>query len=290
MNKLWLNGHVVPADQAKISVFDRGFLFGDGIYEVVPIYAGQPFLFDEHMARLERSLHAVSIPMPIPRAEWLQVIDALSDNIPEGSGVLYIHITRGEEFPRSHLPANDLTPTVFATLSPFTPPSGEPTPVRVSLLEDNRWLRCDIKSISLLGNIMGKLAAAQDGTAEPLMHRAGRITEGATCNYFIVKNNTLITAPADTLILAGITRDWILTLARDNGISVEERAFSIAELYDADECFLASSTREILPVAMVSEQTIGSGETGPITQQLIQYFRQSRPQATHPKVVHENQI
>ncbi|WP_194756014.1 D-amino acid aminotransferase [Aliidiomarina indica] len=290
MNKLWLNGQVVPADQAKISVFDRGFLFGDGIYEVVPLYAGKPFLFDDHMARLERSLQAISIPMPMPRSQWLEVIDALSDNLTDGNGVLYIQVTRGEEFPRSHLPGTDLTPTVMATLTPFSPPSGEPIPARVSLMEDNRWLRCDIKSISLLGGIMGKLAAHQDGTAEPLLHRAGRVTEGATCNYFIVQNNTLITAPADTLILAGITRDWVIKLARDHGIPVEERAFSVAELYAADECFLTSSTREIMPVSMVSEQTIGDGQIGPVTQQLIQLFRSSRPQANHVKVVHENQI
>lgn len=289
MSYVWLNGAIVPATEAKISAFDRGFLFADGIYEVVPIYSGQPFLFDAHMERLERSLREVGIPQSVSRAHWLEIIAQLHAHAPLEHAVLYIHITRGAEFPRNHLPSPNLQPTVMATLSAFTPPVGSIAPARATLMEDIRWLRCDIKSISLLGNIMAKMAAQQDGSIEPLLHRAGRVTEGASSNYFIVKDGVLITAPADTLILPGITRDWVLKLAKENGISVEERPFSVAELYAADECFLTSSTREIVPIGTVSGQLINDGQCGPVTEKLMTCFRNSRPKAVK-KVKHENQI
>lgn len=278
MNHVWLNGAIVPASEAKISAFDRGFLFADGIYEVVPLYFGQPFLFTAHMERLERNLAAVGIPQSVQREAWLTIIEQLHADNPTQHAILYIQITRGAEFPRYHLPSPSLTPTVMATLSAFSPPTENPTPAYVVLMEDIRWHRCDIKSISLLGNIMSKMAADREGAVEPILHRDGLITEGASSNYFIVKDNTLITAPADTLILPGITRDWVLQLAHQQQIAVDERPFTIAELHAADECFLTSSTREILPVGRVDDVIIGTGQCGPLTQTLMRCFRNSRPQ------------
>jgi D-alanine transaminase len=277
MSNVYLNGEIIPHSQAKISVFDRGFLFADGIYEVVPIYNGMPFLFTAHMQRLDRSLREVGIPQTLNHADWRAIIAQLNSAEPFENSVLYIQITRGSEFPRNHLPSANLTPTVMATLSPFTPPAGAADAAKVALLEDIRWLRCDIKSISLLGNIMLKQQAHALGAVEPVLHRAGRITEGASSNYFVVRNGALYTAPNDALILPGITREHVLKLAREHDIEVHEKAFSVAELYSADECFLCSSTREIMPVGYVDEHQIGNGQVGPITQMLIDLFRQSRP-------------
>lgn len=278
MSLIYLNGDYVPHDQAKISVFDRGFLFADGIYEVVPIYNRQPFMFDGHMERLQKSLHEVGITPPLSTTEWRDVLHHLLAEEALDHAILYLQITRGSEFPRNHAPGPNLQPTVMAYLVPFAPPAGEPTPVRVELLEDIRWLRCDIKSISLLGNILLKLQSTAGGAQEPILHRAGRVTEGASCNYFIVKQGELITPPADTLILAGLTRQHVLNLAQDAHIKVREEAFSTAELYAADECFMTSATREIIPVGQVGQERIGDGLCGPVTRTLIERFRASRPQ------------
>lgn len=277
MSLIYLNGDYVPHEQAKISVFDRGFLFADGIYEVVPIYNRQPFMFDGHMQRLQNSLHEVGITPPLSSNEWQNILTHLLAEEALDHAILYLQITRGSEFPRNHSPSPDIQPTVMAYLVPFTPPAGEPTPVRVELLEDIRWLRCDIKSISLLGNILLKLQSTAGGAQEPILHRAGRITEGASCNYFIVKDGELITPPADSLILAGLTRQHVLKLAADAHIKVREAAFSTAELYAADECFMTSATREIIPVGQVGQEAIGNGQCGPVTRTLIERFRASRP-------------
>lgn len=282
MSNVYLNGAIVPHSEAKISVFDRGFLFADGIYEVVPIYAGKPFLFSAHMQRLARSLQEIGIAAPHTEQEWLDIIrllqqaDAVNNPAPLENSVLYIQISRGSEYPRNHLPSATITPTVMATLTPFSPPTAQVAPVKAALLEDIRWLRCDIKSISLLGNIMLKQQAHAVGALEPILHRAGRITEGASSNYFIVRQGVIYTAPADELILPGITRQHVIELAEKHGLQVNEEAFSLADLYAADECFLTSSTREIVPVGWIDEQMVSNGQCGPITRRLIDLFRQSR--------------
>lgn len=281
MSHVFINGQWYRPEEAVISVFDRGFLFADGVYEVVPFYAGHALLFNDHLDRLDRSLGEVGISNPYPRDQWLSICQTLAESLTDANAVVYIQVTRGAEFPRQHLPSTEIEPTVMATASHWVPPTATSEPVRVELMEDIRWLRCDIKSVSLLGNIMLKREADKLGAFEPILHRAGRITEGASCNYFIVKNNVLYTPPADQLILAGITRDWILTLAEEAAIEVQEDAFSIQELMDADECFLSSSTREIQPVGFIGDQPINNGKTGPITQQLAELFRSNRPHVTH---------
>src|SRR5690554_4456778 len=284
MSHVFINGNWCRPEEAVVSVFDRGFLFADGIYEVVPFYAGHALLFDQHMDRLERSLAETEITNPYPRDQWLSICQTLAESVQDANAIVYIQVTRGAEFPRQHLPSADIVPTVMATVSHWTPPTATAAPVRVALFEDIRWLRCDIKSVSLLGNIMLKREADKVGAFEPILYRAGRITEGASCNYFIVKNNVLYTPPADQLILAGITRDWILSLAESAAIEVQEEAFSIQELMAADECFLTSSTREIQPVGFVGEQPINNGEAGPITLKLAELFRANRPNITHETV------
>lgn len=277
MSQVYLNGQWFRPEEAAVSVFDRGFLFADGMYEVAPFYAGHPLLFDEHLTRLDYSLSELGIPNPHSRDEWLSICQTLAESVPEANAIVYIQVTRGAEFPRQHMPGPDLEPTVMATASHWTPPATTAAPVRVELMEDIRWLRCDIKSISLLGNILLKREAAKNGGFEPVLHRAGRITEGASCNYFIVKDQVLYTPPKDNLILAGITRNWVLSLAESQGIEVREEAFSIDDLMQSDECFLTSSTREIQPVGYIGETTIANAQVGPITEQLAQAFRESRP-------------
>ena len=277
MSHVFINGQWRHPEEAVVSAFDRGFLFADGIYEVVPFYAGYPLLFDDHYERLERSLSEVGIANPYQREEWLSICQTLAESTPGANGIVYIQVTRGAEYPRAHLPQTVLEPTVMATASPWEPPEKTPEPVHVEPFEDIRWLRCDIKSISLLGNIMLKQEASKQGAFEPLLHRDGRITEGASCNYFMVKSGRLYTPPSDQLILGGITREWILELAESAGIEVIEVTFTLEELLQADECFLSSSTREVQPVGSIGSHSINNGSIGPVTQQLAELFRSRRP-------------
>ncbi|MCC5855898.1 MAG: D-amino acid aminotransferase [Idiomarina sp.] len=277
MSQVFLNGHWLRPEEAAVSVFDRGFLFADGMYEVMPFYRGHVLLFAKHYARLERSLKALEIPNPYSEDEWLSICQTLAEQVPDANAIIYIQITRGAEYPRQHLPSPDLEPTVMATATHWTPPATTALPVRTELLEDIRWLRCDIKSISLLGNIMLKREASRLGGFEPVLHRAGRVTEGASCNYFIVKDEVVYTPPADELILGGVTRDWVIQVAKEAGLEVREEAFSVAELMSADECFLTSSTREVQPVGQIGDNQIGNGQIGPVTERIATAFRASRP-------------
>ncbi|MEX1222267.1 MAG: D-amino acid aminotransferase [Idiomarina sp.] len=273
---VYLNGDWLPAEAAKVSVFDRGFLFADGIYEVVTVYAGQLFLLDRHLQRLNRSLSALGIANRSD-SEWQQLFEQAIQKNAIADGFIYLQVTRGADTKRSHLPTGMLTPTVFISATHIQLPTTLPEPVRVCVMDDIRWLRCDIKSISLLGNILLKQQAVAMGGMEPLLHRAGRVTEGASCNYFIVKNGQLITPPKDQLILPGITRDWLVELARDHGIDVREEAFDLDTLYAADECFLTSSSREIQPVGWLDEHKVADGRPGAMTRQLAELFRANAP-------------
>lgn len=272
---VYLNGEWLAPEAAKVSVFDRGFLFADGIYEVVPVYQARPFLLQHHLARLERSLAALAIPDP-GHAFWLELIDGLLARNQSQDTLVYIQVTRGAEEKRSHLPQGPLQPTIFASVSAMPVHWDTPAPASVTLLEDIRWLRCDIKSISLLGNIMLKQQAQARGALEPLLHRDGLITEGASSNYFGVKNGILYTAPTDHLILPGITRMWVIELARNLGIPVEEKAFAVADLAQLDELFLTSSSREVQPIGQIDDIIIGQGSCGKITEQLVQAFHASK--------------
>lgn len=272
---VYLNGEWLAPENAKVSVFDRGFLFADGIYEVIPVYQGQPFLAEHHLARLHRSLAAIAIPDQ-PDSFWQALIDGLITRNAVNNGLIYFQITRGAETKRSHLPQTTLAPTVFASVSPLELHWDTPEPAKVVLCEDIRWLRCDIKSISLLGNIMLKQFAQQQDAIEPLLHRDGSITEGASSNYFAVKEGVIYTAPADHLILPGITRMWVLQLAQKLNLPVREEAFHVHELPQLDELFLTSSSREVQPIGKIDDIIIGNGRCGPLTQQLIEAFHESK--------------
>lgn len=272
---IYLNGAwLAPAD-AKVSVFDRGFLFADGVYEVVPVYQRQPFCLAEHLARLQRSLAALSIEGP-SLGTWQDLIAELIARHDQQDALVYIQVTRGAEAQRSHLPQGPMQPTVMLSLSPLQVHWHQPEPVAVTLLEDLRWLRCDIKSISLLGNIMLKQQAAALGYSEPLLARDGMITEGASCNFFGVLDGILYTAPKNHLILPGITRDHVIRLAEDLGIEVREQAFSVAALPRLSELFLTSSSREVQPVRRIDDIIIGDGACGPLTARLVEAYHASK--------------
>jgi len=273
---LYLNGDWVAPSAAKVSVFDRGFLFADGIYEVVSVYQGQLFLLDRHLARLQRSLAALQIANKTDQ-EWQQLFEEVVARNHIDNGLVYLQVTRGADDKRAHLPTKTLTPTVLITATALELPAGIPNPVRVCAMDDIRWQRCDIKSISLLGNIMLKQQATALGCIEPLLHRDGRITEGASCNYFMVKDQVLYTPPKDHLILPGISRDWVVKLAGEHGIEVREEAFSLTDVYHADELFLTSSSREVQPVGWVGEHAIQDAKIGPVTLKLLELFRATVP-------------
>ncbi|MDX1705072.1 D-amino acid aminotransferase [Pseudidiomarina sp.] len=274
---VYLNGDWIAPEHAKVSVFDRGFLFADGIYEVVPVYSGKPFLLELHLARLYRSLREITITVA-DDAFWHELVRDLIErnNYGDANGLIYIQVTRGAEASRAHLPGNSLTPTVFATISPLAIHWDQPAPARVTLLEDIRWLRCDIKSISLLGNILLKQQAASVGAVEPILHRDGLITEGASSNFFAVHNGELFTAPKNHLILPGISRDWVIELAHEAGIRVHEEPFKVADLPQLDELFLTSSSREVQPIGQIDDIIIADGQCGPVTAILIEAFHASK--------------
>lgn len=272
---VFLNGQWIAAEQAKVSVFDRGFLFADGIYEVVPVYQQRPFLLAEHLARLQRSLSALQINAP-DNSFWQAVISELLERNGMADALVYIQVTRGAEANRSHLAGADLQPTLFASISPLLVHWHQPKPVAVTLFDDIRWLRCDIKSTSLLANIMLKQQAHQAGYSEPLLQRDGWITEGASCNFFGVRNGIMYTAPKDHLILPGISRDHVIALAQQLGLEVREQAFAVTDLAELDELFLTSSSREVQPVGRIDDMIIADGQCGPITAQLVTAYHASK--------------
>lgn len=276
-NTVFLNGEWLAAEHAKVSVYDRGFLFADGIYEVVPVYSGQPFLMAAHFARMQRSLAALNIQAP-NNDYWQAVVSELLSRNQLRDALVYIQITRGAEANRSHVPGPNLTPTLFASVSPLKVHWDQPAPLPVTLLDDIRWLRCDIKSISLLGNILLKQQASQAGFAEPLLQRDGYLTEGAASNFFAVRAGVIYTAPKNHLILPGITRDHVIELAHKLGLEVREQPYPVADLAQLDELFLTSSSREVQPIHRIDAMIVGNGQCGPITAQLVAAFHASKRQ------------
>ncbi|WP_417685120.1 aminotransferase class IV [Pseudidiomarina gelatinasegens] len=272
---VYLNGEWLASEQAKVSVFDRGFLFSDGIYEVVPVYQGHPFLLELHLQRLHRSLTEIGIEAPTKHF-WNTLVDELIQRNAAHDCLVYIQVTMGAEAQRSHLPSSELQPTIFACVSSLQVHWQVPQPVKVAVLEDIRWQRCDIKSISLLGNIMLKREAAARGALEPLLHRDGRITEGASCNYFAVHQGKLLTPPADHLILSGITRTWVLHLAQQLQIETVEEPIYVNQLHHFDELFLTSSSREVQPVGQIDDIIVGNGQCGEVTARLAEAFHASK--------------
>ncbi len=270
MTEIYLNGAFLPPDQAQVSVMDRGFLFGDGVYEVIPSYGGHFLRLEPHLDRLDASLAAIRLDNPLSRDAWRAVLHRLIGAPPAPDQYVYLQVTRGTPPERDHLCPDGIAPTVFALAKPIKPrpPTLAELGVTCITRPDIRWLRCEIKSISLVASVMMRREAEDAGALETIMHRDGLVTEGAVSNVFVVSSGALITPPTGHLLLPGITRELALTLARENGIRFLEQPLPLDTLRTADEIWLSSSTREVLPVTLLDGSPVGTGRPGPLWQRM----------------------
>ncbi len=279
MSDVYLNGRFMPMAQAQVPVMDRGFIFGDGVYEVIPVYHRIPLALGRHLDRLARSLAGVRIANPLSRADWEALVGELIAREAAPDQSIYLHITRGVA-PRDHAFPQDTTPTVFAMAKPMAPP---PAPwltdgIKAVTHEDFRWLKCDLKTTALLANILLRQLAVDAGATECLLIRDGYLTEGAASNVLVVVDGILLAPPRNHLLLPGITYDLVLEIAARHGIPFEERPVTEAELRRASEIMMTSSTREIVPITMLDGQPVGNGRPGPVSQKLLSlYQEQKRP-------------
>lgn len=267
---IYLNGDYMPIEEAKISVLDRGFIFGDGVYEVIPVYSRKAFRLTEHLRRLRHSLDGIKLANPHSDGEWTGIINELIARNAGEDQYLYLHITRGVAKRDHAFPSPPVKPTVFMMSNPLPTPSAEllRSGVGAVTAPDNRWLRCDIKAISLLPNVLLRQMAVDAGCAETILIRAGSktegafMTEGSASNIFVVKDGKLLAPPKDNLMLPGITYDVILEIAAANGIPHQVRRIAVAEVHDADELLLTSSTKEVLAITQLDGKPVGSGRPG----------------------------
>ena len=272
---VFLNGKLLPAEQASVSVLDRGFIFGDGVYELVPVYSRVPFRLDEHLARLERSLGETRIRNPYSRAQWRAHIYQLIDAQAFDDQGVYFQVTRGVA-KRDHAFPKDGEPTVFMMSNPLVNPPQALVEKGASAVsaQDNRWLRCDIKSISLIGNCLLRQLSAEAGAAETILFRDGKLTEASACNVFIVKRGVIQAPPKTNLILPGITSDVVVELARANGMPIEFREVAEAEVRAADEIWVTSSSKEVLAIVSLDGRTIGDGRPGPLFRRMYELYQE----------------
>lgn len=271
---IFLNGQFMPIEKACISVLDRGFIFGDGVYEVIPVYSRRPFRLVEHLHRLQHSLDGIQLKNPYANEEWRKLIEQIiARNNGEDQSV-YLHITRGVA-KRDH-PFPDVPPTIFMMSNPLLPPSPEflESGVVAVTASDNRWVRCDIKSISLLPNVLLRQIAVDAGASETILIRDGYLTEGSASNIFIVKDQVLLAPPKSHLMLPGITYDVMLELAADSNVIHEVREVTEDELFSAEEIMLTSSTREVMPVTRLNDKPVGTGKPGAKFIHLHQLYQQ----------------
>ena len=275
MSTVYLNGAFVPLEQACVSVLDRGFLLGDGVYEVIPAYGGRLLRLDQHLDRLRNSLAAVRIPDPLPPAEWSAILEQV---VADGEGPdqsIYLQVTRGAAARRDHCFPDEVTPTVFVMSSPIArpDPSVDRDGVAAVVLPDIRWLHCHIKAITLLPNVLLRQQAVDAGATEAILVRDGLATEGAASNLFVVRDGVVVTPPKGPLLLPGITRDLILELAQTHGVPWKEADIPEQALRSADEVWLTSSTREIVPVTRLDGDAVGTGRPGPRYQAMADHYR-----------------
>jgi D-alanine transaminase len=272
---IFLNGKLLAPEDAKISVLDRGFIFGDGVYELVPVYSRVPFRLEEHLARLERSLAAVSIRNPYARAQWQQHIFALIDAQPFEDQGVYFQITRGVA-KRDHAFPKNAEPTVFMMSNPLVnPPQSQVESGGAAVsAQDIRWLRCDIKSISLIGNVLLRQVSAEAGAAETILFRDGKLTEASASNVFVVRQGTILSPPKSPLILPGITYGVVTELAQTNGMPLEFRDVTEGEVRDADEIWVTSSSKEVLAIVALDGRKVGDGRPGPQFRRMYQLYQE----------------
>jgi D-alanine transaminase len=273
-----LNGALVRIGDARISVLDRGFIYGDGAYEVVPVYARKPFRMPHHLNRLQRTLDAIRLANPHDDPTWERLIGEVIERAPFHDQAVYLQVTRGVAR-RDHTFPAGVAPTVFMMSNPLPLPSREQVErgVAVVTADDNRWRRCDLKTTSLLGNVLMRQLAADAGAAETVMFRDGWLTEASASNVMIVKDGRIVAPPKDNQILPGITCDAAIEFARDAGLDVEIRPVSKAEALGADEMWLSSSTKEVIAVTRVDGQPFAGGVPGPVFRKMWSAFQARKP-------------
>lgn len=265
--RVYLNGRFLPAESASIPVFDRGFIFGDGVYEVIPVFGQRMFRLPQHLQRLDMSLQAIGLRQPMSHAQWTGVLQQLLQENAGGDSAdqsIYLQVTRGVA-PRDHVYPKDTVPTVFAYAQALSYPDPAQRRAGVTAITtpDVRWSRCDIKAIALLPNVMMRQLATERGAAEAILIRDGQMTEGAASNIFVVEAGRVLTPPKGLHILPGITRDLVVELARAHGIDCGEQAISEQRLLAADEVWMTSSTKEIMPIVRINDRAVGNGRPGP---------------------------
>jgi D-alanine transaminase len=285
----YLNGAFTLLPDAKISVMDRGFIFGDGVYEVVPAYGGRLFRFAEHMARLDRSLAELRIANPLSKAQWAEVAQQLMASFAAAQGVdvhaldqlIYIQITRGVAM-RDHVMPTDITPTVFVMTNLMKLPTEAQRSQGVACVtaDDFRWEKAHIKSTSLLGAVFARQISFDAGALETVMFRDGFLSEAAASNVWVVKGGKVLGTPKDSLVLEGIRYGLIEEICRARGIPFELRRVSREEVEHADELLLSSATKEVLPVTLLDGQAVGSGKPGPVYAQLMAGYSEAKAQSS----------
>lgn len=274
MSTVYLNGQFIPKQEASVSVMDRGFLFGDGVYEVIPVYGGKPLRLVEHLQRLQNSLDGIQLSNPHTTEEWNALIGELIAYHPESEQSLYLQVTRGAPDKRDHAFPETTEHTVFLMSSPIPPIPDEAsvTKARAKTLEDVRWQLCHLKTVALLGNVLLKQEAINQGYDECVLIRDGYATECSASNLFMVKEGVVVTPPKSNQLLPGITRDLIVDVAQANGLEVQERPIAEAELVAADELWFSSSTKAIVPIVELNDQTIGAGRAGDMWRTVRGYY------------------
>jgi len=271
---IYLNGKFLPIEQAYIPVLDRGFIFGDGVYEVIPVYSRKAFRLEHHLARLQDSLNGIRLSNPHTNDQWCQLIKQLIDYHDSDDQYIYLHITRGVA-KRDHAFPVNISPTIFMMSNALLTPPKELLQKGVLAItaEDNRWGRCDIKAISLLPNVLLRQLAVDAGATETILLRDGFLTEGAASNIFIVKESRLLAPPKSHLMLPGITYDVVLELVENHTLPYDVRPVAEQELRSANEILLTSSTKEIMPIVSLDGKLIGDGRPGSFFHKLNQLYQ-----------------
>lgn len=274
----YLNGQYLPLAEARISPLDRGFLFGDGAYEVIPVYSRRPFRIDEHLRRLQHTLDGIRLANPHGAAEWRERIDRVVADAQSEDQSVYIQVTRGADSKRDHAFPQGVPPTVFIFSAPLVTTADAVREAGIAAVTalDNRWLRCDLKTVALLANVLLRQQAIDAGCVETLMLREGYLTEGAASNIFVVKDGVLLAPPKDHRMLPGITYDIVLELAARHGMPHTVREIAEAELRVADEIWMTSSTKEVLPITTLDGRPVGQGRPGPAARRMYDWYRAFR--------------
>ncbi len=284
MSISYLNGSWQPIEDARVSVLDRGFLFGDGVYEVIPVYNQVPFCLSRHITRLCNSLDEIRMPNPLSNSEWTCLIEEAIEKSGEETASLYLQVTRGADVIRNHVYPEPIEQTVFLMVSPAPLLAREEIdPYSVVTLDDYRWSMGHIKTVSLIAACMLKNEAIAQGVNDAILIRDGLVTESSSSNVFIVLDEVIVTAPKSRYLLHGITRDVIVELARENDLAIEERDFTLEELSEASEIFISSSIHEAWPVGELNNQIVGNGEAGLVWQEVDRLFQAEKKRLTSPE-------